>query len=131
MVGDSQFRDPWLDEAFATYAAALVSPGSAGHSAGALDLPGDVGGSMSDFEAGGGSGAYFEVVYGKGGAALLAARDAAGPEAFDAALRCYVDAHAWSIATPADVGAALADLPQAAEVLVHAGALDEDDLPRR
>jgi hypothetical protein len=131
MVGDSQFRDPWLDEAFATYAEALVSPGSAGHLADTLHLPGDVGGSMGDFEADGGSGAYFEVVYGKGGAALLAARDAAGPDAFDAALRCYVDANAWSIATPADVGAALADLPQATEVLVNAGALDKDDLPRR
>ena len=31
---------------------------------------------------------YVRTVYGKGGAALLAARDAAGPEAFDEAIRC-------------------------------------------
>jgi hypothetical protein len=130
MVGDSQFRDPWLDEAFATYAEALVDPRSAGDLAGALDRPGDVGDSMADFQAEGGTDSYFDVVYGKGAAALLAAREAAGPDAFDAALRCYVDANAWTIATPADVGAVLADLPQAVEVLVRAGALDKDDLPR-
>ncbi|MBW8767514.1 MAG: peptidase M1, partial [Geodermatophilales bacterium] len=60
----------------------------------------------------------------------LAARRAAGPEAFDAALLCYIDANAWTIATPSDVGAALADLPAALAVLVRAGALDKDDLPR-
>ena len=69
---------------------------------------------MADFPD---DGTYFDVVYGKGGAALLAAREAAGPEAFDAAIRCYVDANAWSIATPDDVGAALADLPAAVAVL--------------
>ncbi len=73
---------------------------------------------------------YFATVYGKGGAALLEARDRAGAEAFDAAIRCYVDATAWSVATPEDVAAALADLPEALDVLVDAGALDEDDLPR-
>ena len=60
----------------------------------ALGLPGEVGGSMADFA--GRRGTYFDVVYGKGGAALLAAREAAGAEAFDAALRCYVDANAWT-----------------------------------
>ena len=65
---------------------------------------------MADFAD---DGDYFAVVYDKGGAALLAARDAAGPEAFDAAIRCYVDANAWRIATPDDVDAALADLPAA------------------
>ncbi len=61
----------------------------------------------------------------KGGAALLAAREAAGAAAFDAALRCYADANAWTIATPDDVAAALADLPAALDVLSEAGALDE------
>ena len=73
---------------------------------------------------------YFRVVYDKGGAALLAAREAAGAEAFDAAIRCYVDASAWTIATPEDVGRALADLPEALAVLNRAGALDKDDVPR-
>ena len=73
---------------------------------------------------------YFRVVYDKGGAALFAAREAAGAEAFDAAIRCYVDASAWRIATPEDLGRALADLPEALAVLNTAGALDKDDVPR-
>jgi hypothetical protein len=129
MIGNSQFRDPWLDEAFATYAEATLSPGSARDLEGALGLPGEVGGSMADFD--GETGRYFDVVYGKGGAALLAAREAAGPEAFDEALRCYVDANAWSIATPTDVAVALADLPAALVVLAQAEAVEKTDLPRR
>ncbi|GAA3155467.1 hypothetical protein GCM10010531_03420 [Blastococcus jejuensis] len=129
MIGNSQFRDPWLDEAFATYAEATLDPASAEFLSGALGLPGDVGGSMADFE--GSTGTYFDVVYGKGGAALLAARAAAGPEAFDEALRCYVDANAWTVATPRDVAVALADLPEALVVLGEAQAVDKDDLPSR
>ncbi len=49
---------------------------------------------------------------------------------FDAAIRCYVDANAWTIATPDDLGAVLADLPAAVAVLARAGALDKDDLTR-
>ncbi|TFV49503.1 peptidase M1 [Blastococcus sp. TF02A-35] len=126
MVGNSQFRDPWLDEAFATWAESMTDPPPASSVESALAREGDVGGAMDEFT---GDRPYVSTVYGKGGAALLAAREAAGAEAFDAAVRCYVDATAWSIATPADVGAALADLPAAVAVLVDAGALDEDDLP--
>ncbi|MGR7023985.1 M1 family aminopeptidase [Geodermatophilus sp. URMC 62] len=126
MVGDSQFRDPWLDEAFATYAESLDDQAPQAAQDRALAVPGDVGASMDKFDD---TGTYFDVVYGKGGAALLAARRAAGPEAFDAALRCYVQASAWTIATPEDLAAALADLPAALDVLVRAGALDRADLP--
>jgi hypothetical protein len=127
MVGNSQFRDPWLDEAFATWAEAVVNPASASGYQAALGFEGRVGGSMADYEN---SQSYFRLVYDKGAAALLAARQAAGPEAFDAAVRCYVDATAWSIATPDDVGAALADLPGAVAVLTKAGALSKDVVPR-
>ncbi|MGZ4538260.1 MAG: M1 family aminopeptidase [Blastococcus sp.] len=127
MVGNSQFRDPWLDEAFATYAEALVDPASAARLRPALGVPGAVGAPMSGFSD---DRTYFTVVYGKGGAALLAARDAAGPQAFDAALRCYADARAWQIATPADLGEALGGLPKALDVLLRARALDAADLPR-
>ncbi len=126
MVGGSQFRDPWLDEAFASYAEALdreVPPEALDR---ALATPGDVGAAMDAFPD---TDAYFGTVYRKGGAALLAAREAAGAAAFDAALRCYVQVNAWTIATPEDLAAALADLPAATDVLVAAGALDEDDLP--
>jgi hypothetical protein len=127
MVGDSQFRDPWLDEAFATYAESVAFPVSTDAVARVLGTPGEVGAPMGEFDSAAG---YFSRVYGKGGAALLAAREAAGAEPFDAALRCYVEANAWAIATPDDVAAALADLPAALDVLTEAGALDEDDLPR-
>ena len=127
MVGDDQYRDPWLDEAFASWAEGLVDPPPAAGLQRALDLPGDVGDAIGDFAN---SDDYFGVVYGKGEAALLTARQEAGAAAFDAAIRCYVNANAWSIATPADVGAALAGLPKAADVLVEAGALDRDDVPR-
>jgi hypothetical protein len=125
MVGGSQFRDPWLDEAFASYAESVAFPPRDVEQQ--LAVPGDVGAAMDEFP---GAVEYFQRVYGKGGAALLAARDAAGPESFDAAVRCYVDANAWAIATPDDVAQALADLPAALDVLVDAGALQPEDLPR-
>src|SRR4051794_749558 len=126
MVGDSQFRDPWLDEAFASYAESVTGDPPPAQVARLLSAQGDVGGSMASFS---GNGPYVTAVYGKGAAMLLTARQQAGAEAFDAALRCYVDAQAWQIATPADVGAALADLPAALDVLEQAGALDPEDLP--
>jgi hypothetical protein len=126
MVGNSQFRDPWLDEAFASWAEAVVDPGSGLVNESALTLPGAVGAPMDEFPS---DGAYYRLVYDKGGAALLAAERAAGGS-FDAAIRCYVDATAWSIATPTDVYRALSDLPAALAVLVDAEALGEDDAPR-
>jgi hypothetical protein len=127
MVGNSQFRDPWLDEAFASWAETVVDGAEGLVDQEAITLTGPVGGSMADFPD---DGDYFPVVYDKGGSALLAARAAAGPEAFDAAIRCYVDANAWTIATPEDVYAALADLPAALTPLIDAQALGKDDVPR-
>jgi hypothetical protein len=127
MVGNSQFRDPWLDEAFASWAEALVDGPEGLVDQQAILLEGPVGGSMADYSD---DRSYFTLVYDKGGAALLVARAAAGPDAFDAAIRCYVDANAWSIATPDDVGAALADLPAALSPLMQADALRKKDVPR-
>jgi hypothetical protein len=127
MVGDSQFRDPWLDEAFASYAESVTAERTPAQVARALTAEGDVGGSMDEFPD---DRRYVTAVYAKGAAMLLSAREAAGAPAFDAALRCYTDAQAWGIATPADVGAALADLPAALTVLQEAGALDPEDMPR-
>jgi hypothetical protein len=124
MVGNSQFRDPWLDEAFATWAEA-VTDGSSAELAGALGQAGPVGGSMADYA---GTGQYFDLVYGKGAAALLAAETAAGDAEFEAAIRCYADRNAWRIATPADLAAVLRDLPPALLVLARAEALDKDDV---
>ncbi len=51
MVGDSQFRDPWLDEAFATYAESVASPVSGDAAARALRTPGEVGAAMDRFDS--------------------------------------------------------------------------------
>jgi hypothetical protein len=124
MVGNSQFRDPWLDEAFATWAQSVAHGGLSFPDA--SGRPEAVGQPM---DAWSGAQQYFATVYGKGGSALLEARERAGADEFDAAIRCYADAMAWRIATPEDLAAALADLPEALDVLVDAGALDETDLP--
>jgi hypothetical protein len=99
MVGNSQFRDPWLDEAFASWAETVVDGAQGLVDPGALRMSGPVGGSMADFPD---DGDYFRVVYD----------------------------NAWSIATPEDVYAALADLPAALPPLIDAQALGKDDVPR-
>lgn len=120
MVGDSQARDPWLDEAFATYAEQLVD-GRPTPSRNVLAASGRVDSPTVAFA--GDERRYVRIVYGKGAAALRAARDAAGPARFDAAVRCYLDTEAWRIARPADLVRALAGLPRALAVLRRAGAV--------
>ena len=120
MVGNSQARDPWLDEAFATFTEEEID-GTTATTRGALKLPGKVGDSTTHY--GGHESAYYNTTYGKGAAALIAARAAGPPDKFDAALRCYVNANAWRIAKPADLAKALAGLPASIKVLQEAGAL--------
>ena len=120
MVGNSQARDPWLDEAFATFTEEEID-GTTATTRGALKLPGKVGDSTTHY--GGHESAYYNTTYGKGAAALIAARAAGPPDKFDAALRCYVNANAWRIAKPADLAKALAGLPASIKVLHQAGAL--------
>jgi aminopeptidase N len=118
MVGNSQARDPWLDEAFASFAEAGID-GTA--SAEGLKLPGRVGASTASY--GPDENRYYTVTYAKGASALTAARAAGPPAAFDAALHCYINANAWRIAKPADLATALAGLPASVKVLQDAGAL--------
>jgi aminopeptidase N len=119
MVGDSQALHPWLDEAFAQYSEELVD--SSRPNEGALRAPRPVDASTESY--GNDVAGYFFTTYNKGAAALFAARDAAGPARWDAALRCYVARNAWRIANPKDLQAALADLPAAVRELRKAGAL--------
>jgi Peptidase family M1 domain len=119
MVGNSQAQHAWLDEAFATYAEQLVDNDPLDQAA--LDEPGQVDQPTASY--GTDANDYYSVTYNKGAAALHAARMAAGADKFDAAIRCYVNADAWQIATPADLAAALAHLPAAVAVLKKAGAL--------
>jgi aminopeptidase N len=119
MVGDSQAQHAWLDEAFATYAEQLVD--GTPEATAELTRPGAIDRPTADYGADAQD--YYRVTYDKGAAALRAARDAAGPAAFDAAIRCYVNANAWRVAEPADVANALRDLPAALSVLRTADAL--------
>ena len=119
MVGDSQALHPWLDEAFAQYAEELVD-GEPSH-AEDLSAAGPVDASTESY--GPDEQRYYFITYAKGSAALEAARQAAGPAKWDAALRCYAARNAWRIASPADLAAALKGLPAAIAVLRKAGAL--------
>jgi hypothetical protein len=119
MVGDSQALHPWLDEGFASYAEELVDNDETPPSA--LAVPGPVDASTESY--GHNMNGYYFLTYSKAAAALFAARKAAGPAAWDAALRCYVAHNAWRIANPSDLAAALAKLPAALGVLRRAGAL--------
>jgi len=127
LVGNNQARDPWLDEAFATFVERVVEESEAVTEGPGEDVAPWVEGSVGQpmaywatFERPGR--AYVEGVYVAGGQALLDARAAAGAAAFDAALREYLDENAHEIAVPADVEEAFADVPAALEVLGNAGA---------
>ncbi len=120
MVGNDQARDPWLDEAFATYSEAR-SNGSEKAYLPNLSRPGRVGASLRSW--GTDARGYYLAVYYKGAAALLTARARAGTGAFDDAIGCYIRTNAWRIATPAALAASLAELPVATAVLSQAGAL--------
>ena len=118
LVGNDQARDPWLDEAFATYAEALDRGTGSTYRRRTVptDGRGRVGAPMTYWE---GRSSYFRSVYVQGAAALLRAR-AQAPAAFDAQVRCYVARNAHRIAVPADVAAAI---PLAVRELRAAGAL--------
>jgi hypothetical protein len=124
LVGDDQGRDPWLDEAFATYIEALQH-GRGDYYAGAkVPTKGKnkLGAPISYWEKYGEQ-TYFRSVYLQGSAALWHARLAVGATKFDSAIRCYVNRNAHRVATPADLAFALRDLPDAVDVLRKAGAL--------
>ena len=128
LVGNNQARDPWLDEAFATFVQFVVDDEDPRESRPVPEhLTGQVGRPMThwtNFDRP--STSYVQGVYRAGGAALLEARDAAGPEAFDAALIDYLHDNAHGIAVPADLEAALAEHPEALRVLRRAGALPDE-----
>ncbi len=118
LVGDDQGRDPWLDEALATYAEAL-DRGSAQKYL-STEIPADgkgrAGEPMTYWE---GRSSYYRSVYVQGAAALLRAR-AQDPVAFDQQVRCYVARHAWGVAVPSDIRTSV---PLAVRELTRAGAL--------
>jgi len=119
LVGDDQARDPWLDEAFATYAEAVDRGTAAAYTPRTrvpVSVRGQTGRPMTYWE---GRRYYYQGVYVQGAGALLRAR-ATNPRLFDAQLRCYVAHNAHRIATPADV---VRDLPLAVPALRAVGAI--------
>jgi hypothetical protein len=123
LVGDDQGRDPWLDEAFATYAEALVRGTGGSYASASIPASGRnrVGAPMTYWEPR--TAAYYKSVYVQGAAALLRARRTVGAAAWDRAIRCYVAANAHRVATPAALARALAGLPAALAILRGVGAL--------
>lgn len=123
LLGDNQARDPWLDEAFATYAEALDRGTGPRYRSTAAPTIGrqQVGRPMAFWEAD--TSAYYRSVYVQGAAALLRARDRVGAAAFDTALRCHARRNAQRITGPADLTASLQHLPAAVAELRRAGAL--------
>jgi len=126
LVGSNQARDPWLDEAFASYAQRIVD--GEGSSDWDAHIPqrtaGRVGRPMSYWATyDDASQAYGRGVYEAGGSALLKARRRGGEVEFDQALRAYLRENAHQIAVPSDVRDALDGLPAAVQVLVDVGAL--------
>ncbi|PVZ13152.1 M1 family aminopeptidase [Actinomycetospora cinnamomea] len=124
LVGNNQARDPWIDEAFTTWAQAVATDTTGRYQLD--DVPdgvrGDLGDPMREW-ADRGFGAYNVGVYTQGAAVLLAARERAGAERFDEAVRDYLATHAHGVAAPADVSRAFADLPEVTDALTRAGAL--------
>jgi hypothetical protein len=122
LVGNNQGRDPWLDEAFATWAEAVVE--DSGDSYRPQSPPGSAGrlGAPMTYWAQRPSASYLDGVYVRGARALLDAREAVGPDRFDAAVRAYVAANAHQVATPEDVEEAFRELPEVLRILRAAGA---------
>jgi len=123
LVGDNQGRDPWLDEAFATYAEALVRGTGSRYLSTSVPASGvdRVGAPMTYWESR--TSAYYRSVYVQGAAMLLRARSSVGAAAWDRAMRCYVAANAHRVATPEDVRRAFAAFPAAVALMRRKGAL--------
>ncbi|HEV2889256.1 MAG TPA: M1 family aminopeptidase [Frankiaceae bacterium] len=123
LVGNNQGRDPWLDEAFATYAEALVRGTGSRYLSSSIPASGvnRVGAPMTYWEPR--TSAYYRSVYVQGAAMLLRARRAAGAARWDRTMRCYVAAMAYRVATPEDVRRAFAAYPAAVALMRRMGAV--------
>ena len=123
LVGDNQGRDPWLDEAFATYAEALHRGTGPSYRQRTIPPSGvnRVGKPMTYWDTR--TADYFRSVYIQGAVMLLDARDAVGAARFDQLVRCYVAARAGGISTVQAVERAFAGAPEAIRIFRREGAL--------
>lgn len=123
LVGNNQAQHPWLDESVTSMIQAVVDDdrGSASPDPASAAR---MGWSMAQFATlDRGSSAYEDAVYVAGQSVLLRARDAAGHESFDAALRAYLAANGNRIAGPDDFRTAFADVPGVVSTLTALGVL--------
>jgi len=109
LAGNDQYRDPWLDEALASYGEARVDGALASDRARAVPAygRGHLGESMAYWSRADGS-TYFLSVYIGGVQALGALADRLGGyPALDCALRRYVHDRAYAVSRPSDLLAAI------------------------
>ena len=114
LVGDDQWRSPWLDESFAEFSSRRLPASVVPRDGLNCDLSNPVrpfGGalltdSMRHWDAAG-SNAYYREVYLGGTCALRSLEHDLGAGAMTAFLRSYVDAHRWGVVTTSDFVAAL------------------------
>jgi len=123
LVGDNQGRDPWLDEAFATYGEALHRGSGPAYRQKTIPAYGvnRVGKPMTYWDPRPGD--YFRSVYIQGAVMLLDAREAVGAARFDALVRCYVAARASSVSTVQAIERAFGSAPAALRIFRREGAL--------
>lgn len=115
LVGDDQWRSPWLDEAFAEYSARRLPPSLVGGDALTCDETdpvasyggeGPLTASMSRWDALGGD-EYYRSIYLGGACALRVLEDGIGTDAMTAFLRSYVAAHRFGVVDTSDFVSAL------------------------
>ena len=125
LLGNNQARDPWLDESFATYAQARAAGQLDSYrlyDVGA-DVRGELGRPMTYWADRGGFDRYVNGVYDQGAVALIEGQRRVGEDAFDQAMRAYIDTYAHQVVEPADVEQAFKDVPAVVDLLREAGGL--------
>jgi aminopeptidase N len=114
LVGDDQWRSPWLDESFAEYAARQLPADPFGQD----DLSCDPGDPVTPFGKGpltadmrhwdaAGADAYFRTIYLGGTCALRSLEADLGADWMLAFLRSYADGHRYGVTSTADFVAAV------------------------
>jgi hypothetical protein len=114
LVGNDQWREPWLDESIAEYTSRELPARVGGSDDLRCDLDNPVRPwgraplteSMAHWNSAGGA-AYFRIVYLGGACALRSLERDLGPVAMTAFLRSYADAHRFGVASTADFVTAL------------------------
>jgi hypothetical protein len=107
IVGDNQWREPWLDESFATFAAGWPAHGCTSGDP-LAGYPSDVRltSTMGFFDSHP-DGYYYSGLYGGGACALRDLRAGLGGQRFDTLLRSWVAARRYAVGTTAGFVAAV------------------------